>query len=86
MFTSIDSIALSNVTGGTASPKYLASPDELARRSHMTPAQRTATDDAWRKTFASLSPERQAQIREKASGFAARAKAPEVKAPEIIAI
>ena len=75
MFTSIDSKALSTINGGTG-PKYLADQSELTRRSHMTADQRTAADEAWRKTFASLSKEKQDAIKARASQNAVRAATP----------
>ncbi len=69
----IDSTELDTVSGGAgAAPKYLANNDELVRRSHMTRAELAETDAAWKKTFASLSPERKDAIRKQAALNAAR--------------
>jgi hypothetical protein len=70
---SIDSTELDAVSGGAGTgPKYLANNDELVRRSHMTRAELAETDAAWKKTFASLSPERKDAIRKQAALNAAR--------------
>ncbi len=66
MLKTIDLHDLTCVTGG-ACPKYQASADELARRSHMTKAQRAAADRAWQRTVSHLSPERLAAVQREAT-------------------
>jgi hypothetical protein len=63
----IDLTVLASVVGGAACPKYASSADELARRSHMSKAQRAAADKAWQRTVASLSTERLEAVRKQAA-------------------
>ena len=61
---------LMRVTGGAACPKYQASPDELARRSHMSKSQRVAADRQWQRTVSHLSADRLAAVQKEAAGYA----------------
>ena len=66
----IEPSELMRVTGGAACPKYQASPDELARRSHMTKAQRAAADKQWQRTVSHLSADRLAAVQKQAAIYA----------------
>jgi len=70
MLKQIDSTDLARIAGGAACPKYKSSPEELARRSHMTWAQRLSADRAWEKTVAKLSPERLGAVQKQAALYA----------------
>ena len=70
MLDQIDSTALARVAGGAACPKYKSSPEELARRSHMSRAQRQAADRKWEQTVAKLSPDRLSAVQKQAAQYA----------------
>ena len=67
MLKQIESTDLASVAGGKACPKYASNADELARRSHMTKAQRAREDRAWQHTVSKLSPERLDAVRKQAA-------------------
>jgi hypothetical protein len=66
----IDPTLLASVVGGAACPKYASSPEELARRSHMTKSQRAAADKAWQHTVSHLSSDRLDAVRKQAALYA----------------
>jgi hypothetical protein len=67
MTSHLDPTVLASVVGGAACPKYVSNADEIAKRSHMTKAQRAAADRAWQRTVSHLSPERLDAVRKQAA-------------------
>lgn len=67
MLNEIEPTDLARVTGGASCPKYVSNADEIARRSHMSKAQRAQADRAWQRTVSHLSPERLDAVRKQAA-------------------
>ena len=66
MFQSIDTTALTRVSGGTKCPLYKSNQGELDKRQRAGASGRKRMDDAWAKTWAGLSDDRKAAVRQKA--------------------
>lgn len=66
MFQPIDTPALVRVTGGTKCPLYKSNQGELDKRQRASKGGRKRMDDAWAKTWAGLSDERKAAVRQQA--------------------
>jgi hypothetical protein len=65
MFPSIAPAALARVSGGSC-PLYKSSRHELERRRRAGASGRRMLDEAWAQTWAGLSDDRKAEIRQKA--------------------